>query len=619
MSEKKKSKISNIPKPTYRADPRKLSAIPQKLKDSGTFCVWKFRPRKDKDGNVTGWTKPPYSPRADRTTGAKVNDPATFGSFDAALQLISGDNPTYAGIGIALYGNLCGVDIDHCKLPDGSYTEAAGEIIKTLEGTYMESSPSGNGLHIYCQLSCEAKAALKQCGNKSKPLDEYGTSLEIYSGINTLHYFTVTGERALDSPVIVADKTKELIGLTKKYLGKHPLNNGQKKRDATAPPQRATAPPQRRGRRIADEMVKEALLERDGRAERNRTLFKGGTVKDGDRSQDDATLAFALSYYTQDREQIRRIMLQSELAREKWHERRGGGDYLDLTINRMLDYRLDGVNKIFDWYPARDNLPRKIFDFLNKWQRKTFGSDFDLSQKYILVPSAAAFPQDRDKPKLNLIKVVHGDSKNPSRGLSHMLCEMERADPNNIRKPSIYTDHAGGILLTLTPNDRAKAATERYHLIPENPLVEVLQRNSTAYHSYDVAHKTFKGLPVLDEIDALLERHELKHFAKNAELSSQLLNGTEMHETCYPDGTVMPNVTGREWYVEASVFPSSVRNPHNLLLLSREEGGRKVFAAIHEGVLPDFESLEIGDTIEIGERGELDNLSWASQLEGISL
>lgn len=60
---------------------RKYDYIPSELKEKGQFCVWK---KEIKEGKPT---KVPYNPR---TGGyAQVNNPATFSSFEVALNALN--------------------------------------------------------------------------------------------------------------------------------------------------------------------------------------------------------------------------------------------------------------------------------------------------------------------------------------------------------------------------------------------------------------------------------------------------------------------------------------------------------------------------------------------------
>ena len=73
-----------------------------------------------------------------------VTDPSHWGNFDQALQAKCGD-----GVGFVLNGDgvIC-LDLDDCVV-DGVPNVAASRFIDELPNTYVEFSPSGNGLHVW--------------------------------------------------------------------------------------------------------------------------------------------------------------------------------------------------------------------------------------------------------------------------------------------------------------------------------------------------------------------------------------------------------------------------------------------------------------------------------------
>ena len=115
--------------------------IPPFLKSYAQFCNWKYEQR---DGNQT---KVPYIPGTTRR--ASVSDPATFAAFDAAASATD-----YDGIGIRVSGRIVGIDLDHC-VEDGNLLPWAQPIVDRFKDTYIEISPSGTGLRIFCLLPDE--------------------------------------------------------------------------------------------------------------------------------------------------------------------------------------------------------------------------------------------------------------------------------------------------------------------------------------------------------------------------------------------------------------------------------------------------------------------------------
>lgn len=115
-----------------------LEKIPQFLKDNGQFCNWQYELR---DGNQT---KVPYMPGTTRR--ASVSDPTTFTAFETAASATG-----YDGIGIRVHDRIVGIDLDHC-IEEGTLLQWAQEIVDRFTGTYIETSPSGTGIRIFCLL-----------------------------------------------------------------------------------------------------------------------------------------------------------------------------------------------------------------------------------------------------------------------------------------------------------------------------------------------------------------------------------------------------------------------------------------------------------------------------------
>ena len=74
---------------------------------------------------------------------ASSTNETTWTSFDRARSSEVGD-----GLGFALGDGVACIDLDHC-LVDGALTDWAEPIVDACRGTYIEVSPSGEGLHIF--------------------------------------------------------------------------------------------------------------------------------------------------------------------------------------------------------------------------------------------------------------------------------------------------------------------------------------------------------------------------------------------------------------------------------------------------------------------------------------
>ena len=151
--------------------------IPQYLKTNGQFCNWRFEDR----GKI------PYIPGT--KIRASVNDPSTFRPFQVAATATG-----YDGIGIRVCGKIVGIDLDHC-IVDGKLLPWAQEIVDQFHTTYIEISPSGTGIRIFCLLSdgfsYDTQTYYIKNGN-----------IEVYIPGHTNRFLTVTGNALTDIDVM---------------------------------------------------------------------------------------------------------------------------------------------------------------------------------------------------------------------------------------------------------------------------------------------------------------------------------------------------------------------------------------------------------------------------------
>jgi len=150
--------------------------IPEPMRALDQWVVWKYEERNGKR------TKPPLQLDG---TYAKVNDPSTWCSFAEASNACD----TMDGIGFvyAEGDGLVGIDLDHCINPyTGELDQWAADIVAWFTDSYVEYSPSGEGLHIIC----EGRAIAT--GSKKWKVKGQEMGLEVYD-FNSPRYFTVTG------------------------------------------------------------------------------------------------------------------------------------------------------------------------------------------------------------------------------------------------------------------------------------------------------------------------------------------------------------------------------------------------------------------------------------------
>lgn len=131
---------------------------------------------------------------------ASSTDPRTWGTHADASDSTAG-----VGLGFVLsdMDDIVCLDLDHCLNPlTGRLAPWASAVLRDAGATYVEVSPSGDGLHIW------GRADVRQ-GRKIRRPD--GTAVEIYG---TGRYITVTGRRHGSCPPILADLSALIARLT---------------------------------------------------------------------------------------------------------------------------------------------------------------------------------------------------------------------------------------------------------------------------------------------------------------------------------------------------------------------------------------------------------------------
>nr|WP_248493463.1 bifunctional DNA primase/polymerase [Streptomyces sp. PLM4] len=131
---------------------------------------------------------------------ASSTDPRTWSTHKDATASSAG-----VGLGFVLsdVDDVVCIDLDHCLNPlTGRLAPWAAAIVRDAGATYVEVSPSGDGLHIW------GRADVRQ-GRRIRRLD--GTAVEIYG---TGRYIAMTGRRHGNAPSILADLSDVVRVLT---------------------------------------------------------------------------------------------------------------------------------------------------------------------------------------------------------------------------------------------------------------------------------------------------------------------------------------------------------------------------------------------------------------------
>jgi primase-polymerase (primpol)-like protein len=126
---------------------------------------------------------------------ASSTNSRTWSTYDQAKASDIG-----AGLGFVLNGDgvIC-IDIDHC-LNHGHPSPWAASLLAKIPETYVEISPSGDGLHIW---------GLADLGFTGRRIKITGGNLEVYGN---LRYLTVTGD-ALTSTRRLGDLSNAVAAL----------------------------------------------------------------------------------------------------------------------------------------------------------------------------------------------------------------------------------------------------------------------------------------------------------------------------------------------------------------------------------------------------------------------
>lgn len=293
--------------------------VPQSLRDTARWCCWGYRNR---DGRQT---KVPFNPR----TGAKArsNDPATFGGFQEAVSAAERRPEQYYGIGVGLFGDLVGIDIDHCAGKNGELSDLAQEIIEKM-GSYAERSPSGTGLHIYC------RAPDFRPDKDRYYIKNPENGVEIYVAGSTNRYLTVTGD-AINGEGL-NERSAELAEVMERFM----------RRRNTVPEVRCSPITGSSTPSVDDpldtvlddaETINRMLKSKSGESI---AALWAGEWQEKYTSQSEADLALCnyLAFWTRkDPEQMDRLFRQSALYREeKWDRQQSGTTYGAITVQKAI-------------------------------------------------------------------------------------------------------------------------------------------------------------------------------------------------------------------------------------------------------------------------------------------
>lgn len=302
------------------------SEIPIRLRECSQWVCWKQVTKLNRD-------KPTKIPVTPADTQAAVNDPSTWGSFEAALRGFS-NRAAIDGIGFVFSGDdpFVGIDLDDCRdRESGALEEWARDVITRVD-TYTEVSPSGTGLHCLCETVRPGKRRRRG-------------AIELY---DSDRYFTVTGQRLAPErgQPQVARRPHAIEQVYEQYLAPEPGSESEAADSSSSAPDAGGADPLAAIPEDDRELIERAKRAANG-AKFTR-LWEGRWEGEyPSHSEADLALCDILAFWTQkDRNRMDRLFRQSGLMRPKWDAQRGERTYGELTLTKALD-RIDD-SKVYD-------------------------------------------------------------------------------------------------------------------------------------------------------------------------------------------------------------------------------------------------------------------------------
>lgn len=278
--------------------------IPEEMRQYPNWCVYRTRWNEEKDK----YDKQIYSPvlglnKDGKMQWASVDKPETWATFDVAMKFAE-DNDC-AGLVFALDGKtgISCIDLDKAivkdgKLNDKSTDRADGEmsalalkLCNELKNTYIETSASGNGLHIFVKDDLLAKGRYK---NRVETPDG---EIEVY---DDKRFMSMTGKLRSNTQRLNKCPVATTAFLQSQLGEKTALQTAQS----------------RQSRQVDNS--DNAVIERIRRSKRGTefdALYRGEDLT-GDNSRNDFKMLNMLAFFTDcDESQMERIFKSSALYR----------------------------------------------------------------------------------------------------------------------------------------------------------------------------------------------------------------------------------------------------------------------------------------------------------------
>lgn len=310
--------------------------IPSELKNLNQWLVWKLEYTTNSSGESKP-TKVPYQSKFP-TRHARSDADYTWSDFKTARFVVENEKG-FNGIGFAFqdYNKMVVIDIDHCINPQTREIDPEAAKILMLMDTYTEVSQSGTGLHIIGYGMNPHPENINKGGKKGK--------YELYSHN---HYFSLTGNVVEKYSKVNKLFSEQLEGFYNRYIikkveeQKQPVYKNIIKKTYTSVD-------------LSDEKIIE-LCSNASNSSKFTSLWRGSDAGYSSHSECDLALCSILAFYTQDVNQLQRLMRNSGLYREKMDR----VDYITGTINKVLSSQRETYNKSALKRNIANNLFKKL-------------------------------------------------------------------------------------------------------------------------------------------------------------------------------------------------------------------------------------------------------------------
>lgn len=296
--------IISDPRPLVKY-PIKANGIPEELQERKQWVLWRYE-WLDKEKK---WSKVPM-----QTNNKKAisTDPRTWSTFDSVMSTYQKGN--HDGIGYVFSANdpYCGIDYDKIFNDAGQIQNDLVNLVLNTLDSYTEYSPSGKGLHTIIKARKTGKI------NKVEPFECYDQE----------RYFTFTGELWPGSGTDTIEERQETLEWFESELLK--LKESRKQKPGPKPGNHRPTPSGERPKLTDDEIILKATNQKDGF--KFLDLYEGRNLS-ADESANELALCNYLAFYTDDINQMDRIVRSSELYREKWERE----DYAERTMQKAIE------------------------------------------------------------------------------------------------------------------------------------------------------------------------------------------------------------------------------------------------------------------------------------------